>query len=67
MNHNDIFLSTESVFAFSNKIYAKLYANIEYISQYFKIQNCLFRVAQRRVLFCNNAIMMAALPFDIPY
>lgn len=57
----------KSVFAFSNKIYAKLYANTEYVSPYFKIQNCLFRVAQRRALLCNNAIMMAVLSYVIPY
>ena len=32
MNRNNVFLSTESVFAFSSKIYAKLYTNIGYVS-----------------------------------
>lgn len=39
MNHNNVFLSTESVFAFSNKIYAKLHAQYWHTSQHFKIQN----------------------------
>lgn len=67
MNHNNVFLSTESEFAFSNKIFAKLYAHIEYVSQYFKIQSCLFRVAQRAALFCNNIITMAILFYAISH
>lgn len=65
MNQNNVFLSTNSEFAFSSKIFAKFYANIEYASQYFKIQSYLCRVAQRAALFYNNVIMMAILFYPI--